>query len=231
MAFINHLNEVYELAQEDSELGRILRRALKIIEDGLERYGSKGLSLAFNGGKDCTVLLHLYTAVLLRNTSYSSSSSSLLTVYITQPNPFPEVEEFVESTVKRYGLDLIAIEGPMKQALGAYLEKRPSVKAVLIGTRRNDPHGEHLKDNIPTDPGWPPFMRIYPIIDWNYTHIWDFLRRLKVPYCKLYDLGYTSLGSIDNTHPNPDLLNPNQPCGFDPAWKLIDQTRERCGRY
>jgi len=39
MAFINHLNEVYELAQEDSELGRVLRRALKIIEDGLERYG------------------------------------------------------------------------------------------------------------------------------------------------------------------------------------------------
>jgi FAD synthetase len=65
----------------------------------------------------------------------------MLTVYITQPNPFPEVDEFVESTAKRYGLDLVAIQGPMKQALGDYLERRPSVQAILIGTRRNDPHG------------------------------------------------------------------------------------------
>jgi len=44
-----------------------------------------------------------------------------------------------------------------------------------------------------TDPGWPEFERVNPIINWDYCHVWDFLRRLRVPYCSLYDEGYVPL--------------------------------------
>jgi phosphoadenosine phosphosulfate reductase len=35
-----------------------------------------------------------------------------------------------------------------------------------------------------------------PIIDWSDQEVWEFIRRYKLPYCKLYDEGYTRLGCI-----------------------------------
>lgn len=68
-----------------------------------------------------------------------------------------------------------------------------------------------------------------------------FLRGLKVPYCVLYDQGYasffelvlivrfTSLGGTLDTHPNP-LLKVAEGEGFKPAYELLDESQERCGR-
>jgi hypothetical protein len=49
---------------------------------------------------------------------------------------------------ERYSLSLEAVEGGMKEGLGEYIEmtKRVNgvdqgVKAILVGTRRGDPHG------------------------------------------------------------------------------------------
>jgi FAD synthetase len=60
----------------------------------------------------------------------------------------------------------------MKEAFRDYLKDKPSVKAVFVGTRRTDPHGENLTHFDPTDHGWPEFMRIHPVIDWHYAEIW-----------------------------------------------------------
>lgn len=35
-----------------------------------------------------------------------------------------------------------------------------------------------------------------PIIDWDDDDIWEFIREYKIPYCKLYDKGWTRLGCI-----------------------------------
>lgn len=37
---------------------------------------------------------------------------------------------------------------------------------------------------------------INPIIDWSDEDVWEFIRRFKVPYCGLYDQGYTRLGCV-----------------------------------
>lgn len=37
---------------------------------------------------------------------------------------------------------------------------------------------------------------VNPIIDWLDEDVWEFIHEYKIPYCKLYDEGYTRLGCI-----------------------------------
>ncbi|KAK6356242.1 hypothetical protein TWF718_000614 [Orbilia javanica] len=136
-----------------------------------------------------------------------SPSQKIHTVYIHSSHPFAEVDEFVAQCVKSYHLDLLRYDekGGMKHAFEVYLSQNPEVKAIFVGTRRTDPHGGSLNHFDLTDGGWPKFMRCHPVIDWCYGDVWGFLRELDIPYCSLYDLGYTSLGGTTDTHPNPAL--------------------------
>jgi 3'-phosphoadenosine 5'-phosphosulfate sulfotransferase (PAPS reductase)/FAD synthetase len=102
------------------------------------------------------------------NGSSITPPEKLQCVYIVASHPFPEVDEFVKTSSAEYGLEVARYVLPMKKGLEIYLEERPSIKAVFVGTRRTDPHGENLKFFDPTDAGWPSFMRIHPVIDWHY---------------------------------------------------------------
>ena len=95
----------------------------------------------------------------------------LQAVYIVSPHPFSEVDDFVVSSAGDYRLDISRYTLPMKQGLEAFLADRPNMQAIFVGTRRTDPHGAKLKYFDPTDPGWPNFVRVHPVIDWHYgTH-------------------------------------------------------------
>ncbi len=50
----------------------------------------------------------------------------------------------------------------------------------------------HLDSFSMTDPDWPQFMRVNPILDWSYSDVWQFLRSLSLPYCSLYDRGWVN---------------------------------------
>ena len=75
-------------------------------------------------------------------------------------------------------------------------------------TCRGDPNADGQETFCPSSADWPPFMRVNPILDWSYADVWTFLKVTAVPYCSLYDEGYTSIGSINNTVPNRYLLVP-----------------------
>ncbi|KAF4555628.1 Phosphoadenosine phosphosulfate reductase-like protein [Elsinoe fawcettii] len=212
------------------------RLSLKIIDEALERFSLEELSLSYNGGKDCLVLLVLYLSALYGNARKTNKPlpKELHSVYIVSPHPFDQVESFVASSITTYHLELVRYAKPMRQAFEDYLDDNKKIKAIFVGTRRTDPHGASLKYFDPTDRGWPSFMRIHPVIDWHYTEIWTFIRHLDIPYCTLYDLGYTSLGGTTDTHPNPALkVEASEAEGdvkYRPAYELVEDEEERLGR-
>ncbi|XP_057338166.1 uncharacterized protein LOC130676155 [Microplitis mediator] len=198
--------------------------SLLILEQCLDTYQVDEIFLSFNGGKDCTVMLHL-TAALFK----LRGLSPLLCLYVTD-DPFPEMDEFVDKATHYYDIKLIRKKKPIKSAVESLLEENEKLKATLMGIRKDDPGSESLEPFKDTDEGWPKIMRVSPILDWTYSQIWEFILKHKVPYCSLYDQGYTSLGHRTTTSPNPLLRDPDNPARYLPAYTLKDSSTERNGR-
>ncbi len=213
-------------SSDHSHLAAAVKSSWAVFDETFNQYELNEICIGFNGGKDCTVILHLWLAAL--KLKYPRYQEKPVALYIKTANPFEEAEDFIKQTVKQYNIDLIVIQSKMKEALIQLQELRPGIKACLMGTRRHDPYSSKLRSFSPTDSNWPRFMRICPILDWTYEEVWEYLRLLNIPYCALYDIGFTSLGSQTNTKPNPELLQKDGT--YLPAFRLEDETKERHGR-
>ncbi len=53
---------------------------------------------------------------------------------------------------------------------------------------------------------------------------------MRIPFCELYNRGFTSLGGTADTHPNPALALGGDKSGFRPAYELMADDEERLGR-
>lgn len=169
--------------------------------------------------------------------SYTNPSINLLpqdykldSIYINSEVAFPELSNFIVESSREYHLNLITIKSSLKEGFEHYLNSvNPKVKVIVVGIRHSDPYGSQLQYEQPTDHNWPTFLRVHPVLDWNYVDVWDFLLGCNLPYCELYDQGYTSLGGVDTTLPNEFL---RVGTSYLPAYMLLEKAddRERVGR-
>ena len=125
----------------------------------------------------------------------NTSLSDLLRSLCVWRHGAEEVEQFITETESRYGLEIVRFRGSFKEGCDEMV-RRYQTKAFLLGTRKSDPHGGYVEFFSPSTPGWPPFMRIHPVLLWSFQDVWSFLRQHKLAYCSLYDKGYTSLVSV-----------------------------------
>ena len=237
---------------QDSYISGNLSQALKCLDNAYRLYRPESVICSFNGGKDAVVILHLVRAACAHyhETLKNNRNTPLLrprVIYFNHNDEFPEIIDFLHETVEQYDLDMIAFDKDISFPVGLQVlvdtnvpsgqnldNTQPYPMAFVLGTRQGDPNAGSQGQFAPSSSSYmPPFMRVNPILHWNYGHVWHFLRLQNLPYCRLYDHGYTSLGTTKNTIPCPAL----QVAGADgtmpkywPAYMLRDYDQERAGR-
>ncbi|GMY14811.1 FAD synthase [Fagus crenata] len=222
----------------DRRLKTKYNNAIYVIKRALALYSIEEVAFSFNGGKDSTVLLHLLRAgYFLYKGEQSCSNEDLKdlpirTIYFESPSAFPDINSFTYDIASTYGVQMDIIRLDFKSGLEGLLKTKP-IRAIFLGVRIGDPTAVGQEQFCPSSPGWPSFMRVNPILDWSYRDVWAFILTCKVQYCRLYDQGYTSIGSIYDTVPNALLCISDSSSSkdtFRPAYMLSDGRLERAGR-
>lgn len=186
------------------------------------------ICIAFNGGKDCTALLHLVHSFAVNHTS-KGLGYKILYICEDLEDTFVDVVEFVKQTTAKYNIEMISMVGSLKDALGRLIHQHPEIKAVFMGTRSTDPNAQWMSHFCVTSADWPMIDIVAPILHWSYHNVWSYLRSNCIDYCSLYDHGYTSIGRRSRTVPNPHLQIGTSKF-FKPAYELEDGSLERVGR-
>lgn len=118
---------------------------------------------------------------------------------ITFETYFPEQKE-VENMVRERGMNLFyqSVENrklcceirkvhPLNRALS-------KLDAWITGLRREQVATRAITKKVEIDFAHGNIVKLNPIADWSWEMIWDYIKKNDVPYNKLHDQGYPSIG-------------------------------------
>lgn len=214
------------LSKFSAPLNKKIEESFRIINLAYAKY-RQDVCICFNGGKDSTVLLDL--VYRYHTETKFSKEFQLKSFFLKSNDEFPEMSQYIDEVKNYWKHDFNTIEtSSLRDGLSTIIDKY-GMRAIFLGVRKSDPEGANVRSFEPTSNGYPKAMRIFPLLDWTYKDIWDYLDTLKLPVCELYSKGFTSIGAPSRTKPNPHLYNSNTNA-YMHARELNNENLERVGR-
>lgn len=204
-----------------------VKDAIAFIRKNVASFDPGQVGVSFNGGKDSVVMVELLIAAL--GTSFFSKCVLFV---LEEPDEFEELIEFRNNYVKNRLPSAFLLHSSASDSIREGLwriKNETDIQMVFLGTRCTDPAGQHQCTPVSsTTVGWPPMLRVCPLFHWSVADVWNYIRLYRIPLCRLYEEGYSSLGSKSTSKKNPVLLSDTGE--YKPAWCLRVDALERYGR-
>ncbi|MCH7952202.1 phosphoadenosine phosphosulfate reductase family protein [Patescibacteria group bacterium] len=212
-----------------------IRSSQKVIKSALERFQPK-IAVAWTGGKDSTVLLHMIREV-------NKEKVSIPVMFIDTGLHFEETLSFVKRLEKEWKLKVVRVTDKhttreyrktksrlKKKELARMIKiraikkavKRNKWKALIVGIRWDEHQARASEVYFSARKN---HMRIHPLLHFTEADIWDYIRERKLPYNALYDRGYRSIGEKDFTKPVKDTKSPERSGREKEKEKIMERLR------
>ncbi|TLX66140.1 MAG: phosphoadenylyl-sulfate reductase [Thaumarchaeota archaeon] len=144
---------------------------------------------------------------------------------------FPDQNE-VEQMVRVNGMNLFYQSiGNRKLCCG--IRKVHPLNKMLVtldgwitGLRNDQTQNRMSAKKIEIDDQHNGIIKINPIIDWSWEQTWDYIKTNNIPYNKLHDKGYPSIGC----EPCTRAIKPGEPLRAGRWWWETDPEKE-CGLH
>lgn len=189
----------------------------RILEETLAAFGNKvGLAMSFQVG-GCVLLdmIHRMGARVdvfsldtgrLPEETYECAQRIADRYGIKVRWVFPK-HEAVESMIREKGIYSFMASVENRKECCGIRKVEPLARALepfdaWITGRRMDQSGERRElKTVEPDPAHPGKIKINPLVHWTVGDLWHYVRKHDVPYNRLYDEGYLSIGCECCTRP------------------------------
>src|SRR3989339_638328 len=171
-----------------------IKKAQKVILSAKDKWPSHNIAIAWTGGKDSTVILHMVKEIF-------NGKIPFRVMFNDSTLEFPEIYDFVNKYTKEWNLDLLWVKH-LQEDLEAYrlakdneekmeilrLAKINAINFVIneynlqafLSGIRWDEHEARSKETF-----FSPrkdHTRVHPILDFTLGDIWEYIRTYHVPY-------------------------------------------------
>ncbi|MGI0023686.1 MAG: phosphoadenylyl-sulfate reductase [Nitrososphaera sp.] len=219
------------------------KSAQQILKWALDTYGGK-IALASSFGAEDVVIIDMMSKIDINKTkvftldtgrlnqeTYDVMDATRARYGIQIEVYFPDQFE-VEEMVRMKGMNLMYESVENRKTCCEIRKVRPLNRALMkldgwiTGLRRDQVQTRASTKKIEIDGSHGGIVKVNPLADWTSDMVWDYIREYTIPYNKLHDVGYPSIGC----EPCTRAVMP----GEDPRsgrWWWENASQKECGLH
>jgi len=159
---------------------------------------SGGYYLAFSGGKDSIVIKKLADmAGVIYDAHYNNTTIDPPELIYFIKKYHPDVK--IDHPVKPFLTELTKRGFPLRHrrwCCSEYKERGGSGRIVITGIRWDESCRRSKRRMLETCYRDKLKQYLNVIIDWTNEEVWEFIHKFNIPYCNLYDKGWSRIGCL-----------------------------------